>query len=280
MSKGKINMVSQLLRVSPVKPNFDYIKDVYEVCLERYLRNSKNVSNALNSINNGRKILISDEEVDTYIAFYGALHYYKLVEAFDALDMSRLRDQQLEIFSYGCGAATDTCSLISYCRSKQINLPFKKLTLIEPSQFALERGVRYIKQALSPEEFDKIKIKQIYKTLDKLEENDIDSESENLQLHIFSNVLDIEEINLRILTSLIRKTQKGDNYFICINPKNSESISRIDDFHRKSSNLVNSSNISINDEDITGKNIWMMKSSRYENRSIPRYHRIFKTDAT
>jgi hypothetical protein len=272
-------MVSQLLRVNPVKPNFDYIKDVYEVCLERYRQNPQSISNALNSINNGRKILISDEEVDTYIAFYGAHHYYKLVEAFDALDMSRFRDQQLEIFSYGCGAATDTCSLISYCRPKQINLPFKKLTLIEPSQFALERGVEYIHQALSPEEFDKIEIRKKYKTLDKLEKNDIDSESENLKLHVFSNILDIEEINLQNLTSLIEKTQKGDNYFICINPNNPESQARINSFYEKLSDLFELSDINTNEQDITGKNIWMMKVNKYENRSIPRYHRIFKTHA-
>ncbi len=275
-------MVSQLSRVSRVKPNFDYIKNVYEVCLESYRNNInyRSWQDAQNAIQKGRKILESDEEVDIYIAFYGAHHYYKLVEAFDALDMPRFRDQQLEIFSYGCGAATDTCSLISYCRSKQINLPFKKLTLIEPSQIALKRGVEYINQALSPEELDQIKIKEIYKTLDKLEENDVDSEFENLKLHIFSNVLDIEKINLQNLTSLIKKTQKGDNYFVCINPKNSESIGRIDDFYNKLSNLVNLSDISIKDEDITGKNIWMMKVSKYENRSIPRYHKIFKTYAT
>ncbi len=75
-------MVSQLLKISPIKPSFDYIKDIYESCLERYLQNPKNMGYALDSINNGRKILESDDEVDTYIAFYGAHHYYKLVDRF------------------------------------------------------------------------------------------------------------------------------------------------------------------------------------------------------
>lgn len=275
-------MVSTPLKVSSVQPSFDYIKNVYKVCLQSYLNNTNYGSwqDAQNVIQKGRKILESNEEVDTYIAFYGAHHYYKLVEAFDALDMSRFRDQQLEIFSYGCGAATDTCSLISYCRSKQINLPFKGLTLIEPSHLALQRGVEYINQALSSDELDKIKIEEINKTLDKLEENDIDSESENLKLHIFSNVLDIEKINLQNLTSLIAKTQKGDNYFICINPNNSESQARINSFYKELSNLFELSDIDTNEQDIIDKSIWMMKNSRYENRSIPRYHRIFKTHAT
>ncbi|MEM8721607.1 MAG: hypothetical protein AAGE84_20315 [Cyanobacteria bacterium P01_G01_bin.39] len=77
----------------------------------------------------------SEKEVDAYIAFYGAQHYYKLEEAFKALDiLKEFNEQQLNIFSYGCGAATDTCSLISYCKTQQVNLPFKRLTLIEPSK--------------------------------------------------------------------------------------------------------------------------------------------------
>jgi hypothetical protein len=276
-------MVSQLPRVSSIKPSFDYIKDVYEVCLERYRANTSygNWQNAQDTIKKGRKILQSNEEVDTYIAFYGAHHYYKLVEAFDALDISRFCDSQLEIFSYGCGAATDTCSLISYCRSRQINLPFKKLTLIDPSRIALERGVEYINQALSSEEKNNINIKQVNKTINDLKENDICSEYENIKLHILSNVLDIEEINLESLASLIKNTQSGTNYFICVNPKDREGQSkkRIDLFYGKLLNLFKLSDISINDRDVTGKKIWMMKNCQYENRSIPRYHRIFKIDA-
>lgn len=272
-------MVSQLPRVSPVKPNFDYIKDVYEVCLERYLQNPQNVVNALNLINNGRKILETEQEVDTYIAFYGAQHYYKLVEAFDALDMSRFCDREIEIFSYGCGAATDTCSLISYCQTKTIDLNLKTLTLIEPSRVALERGVKYINQALSPEEFDKINIKKIYKTLRYLDENDIDSEAENSKLHVFSNILDIQAINLENLTSLIKNTQKGDNYFICINPKNSDSEKRIDGFYQEMSNSFELQNISTEARTITDKKIWVMKYNRYiDNHPIHRYHIIFKTN--
>lgn len=271
-------MVSQLERISLVKPDFNYIKDVYEVCLAKYLADPKTVSDALRLIGNGRKILQSDKEVNTYIAFYGAHHYYKLVEAFDALDMSIFCNQKLEVISYGCGAATDTCSLISYCRSKQINLPFSVLTLIEPSQIALERGIEYIKQALSIEEFNEIKINKVDKVLNNLQNNDFYFESETVRLHIFSNVLDIESINLNNLALLIQNTQKTINYFICINPQNYTSNRRIDEFYEKMVNLFKIQEISKNDLEINGKKIWMMTNNQYINCSIPRYHRIFKTD--
>lgn len=272
-------MVSQIGRVSSVKNNFDYLKDVYESCLERYLQNHKKIGDALNLINHGRKILQSDEELDTYIAFYGAHHYYKLVEAFDALALSIFGDRELEIVSYGCGAATDTCSLISYCHSKSLQLNIKNLTLIEPSEIALGRGIKYLHKALSDEELDKIKLKKIYKTIGELEEKDITSKSKISKLHVFSNVLDIQEINLESLASLINKTQSGTNYFICLNPQNLESKKRIDHFCLEMSNLSKLLNISTNNQRITGKRIWVMKYNQYiDNHPIHRYHKIFKID--
>ncbi len=161
--------------------------------------------------------------------------------------MSRFCDSQLEIFSYGCGAATDTCSLISYCRAKAIKLPFKKLTLIEPSKIGLQRGIKYIQEALSDEELNKINIKQIHKTLQELEEYDLNSESEIQKLHVFSNILDLQEINL-------------DNLAL--------------------SNLFKMSDISINDKNITSKKIWIMRNNHFSDQyPIYRYHRIFQANS-
>lgn len=270
-------MVSQLLRVSPVKPDFNYIKDVYEVCLEKYLQNPQKVFDVINSINHGRKILISNEEVDTYIAFYGIQHYYKLIEAIDALDISKFEDKQLEIFSYGCGAATDTCSLISYCRSKQINLPFKKLTLIEPSLIALKRGIEYINQALCPEELKKIRIKPVNKYLENLGKSDVSSECTTSKIHIFSNILDLQSIDLNDLASLILTTQTGNNYFMCISPIRYDGRTRIKTFYQIVSNSVMVNNICTKDTGIRNK-VWSMKKNDYDNNYyIDRYHKIFMT---
>jgi hypothetical protein len=68
-----------------------------------------------------------------------------------------------------------------------------------------------------------------------------------------------------------------DNYFICINPRNQESQSRINDFHKKMSKLLKLPDIDTNEQTIIGKRIWVMKNNRYvDNHRIPRYHRIFK----
>lgn len=275
-------MVNQITRVNSVPSCFEYITNVYEPSLSKYQNNNNYSSwkDAQNAIEKGRKILEFDEEVDTYIAFYGAHHYYKLVEAFEALNISRFNSGELEIFSYGCGAATATCSLISYCRERQTKLPFQGLTLIEPSRISLNRGVEYIEQALFSEESDRINIQRIYKIISQLKKSDLASNSKAAKLHLFSNILDVKQIDLRLLASLIRETQSGTNYFICVNPKNKESKDRIDNFYNNLSNSFTITDIDTNDEDITGKLIWMMNRNKYtSSRPICRYHRIFKADA-
>lgn len=268
-------MVSQLIRTNTVTTDFDYIKDIYEVCLNRYLDN-KIIT--FSSINNGRKILQSEEEVDAYIAFYGAQHYHKLIEAFKELDILKLGNQQLDILSYGCGAATDTCSLISYCRAQQIDLPFKNLTLIEPSPVALERGIKYINEALSSQESKTIKIKPLNKYFHQLTDQDIDDESQNLKLHVFSNILDIEEINLDNIVNLIIRNYRKPNYFLCISPKKYNGQARIDEFYNKISSQINCSTIHINNQDFL-RRIYLIKDKKYiDNFNIDRYHRIFKTN--
>ena len=274
------NMVVQISNNILLKDDFNYIRDIYEACLNKYLQESQNLSNALKSIDNGRKILNSDKEVDTYISLYGAHHYYKLVEAFDALNLERFSNSYIETISYGCGAATDTCSLISYCHSNNISLSINKITLIEPSLIALERGIKYIQKSLSYEVFNQLSVKKVCKLIEQLEDKDLISNPETIKIHIFSNVLDISSINLQSLVSIIYNTQKGSNYFVCINPKNSESITRIDSFYNILSKFFKLSDIDVNDKDILGRSFWMMKYNRYtESSPIYRYHRIFKADA-
>jgi hypothetical protein len=91
-SPRKVNML--------FRPTFNYLIDVYEDCLIRYLDNPKyrgNLKLALANTSNGRKILTNDEEVDVYIALYGAHHYYKLHSAFETLDISKFRGKKIEI---------------------------------------------------------------------------------------------------------------------------------------------------------------------------------------
>jgi ribosomal protein S6 len=262
------------------KPTFNYFSEVYEDCLGRYLRNPKYTANlglALTTISNGRKILTNDEEVDVYIALYGAHHYYKLNSAFDAVELSRFEGKSLEVFSYGCGPATDTCVLINYLISKTINLCIERITLIEPSSISLQRGERYVRSALVNSQTG-LEIKIINKTLEILNSNDAIPQPETVKLHIFSNILDVEQVDLKRLATFIKKSQKGANYFICVSPNFSSAKQRIDIFYSIMSELFQITNISLTDESVLGR-VWLMKAGGFVTRQVDRYQRIFMTYA-
>ena len=270
------NMVCQISNKILINNDFNYIRDVYEVCINKY----RQYPSKLSSIDRGKKILTSEKEVDTYISLFGAHHYYKLIEAFDALNLNRFSNTYIETISYGCGAATDTCCLISYCYTKNISLSVNKITLIEPSTIALRRGVEYIKQSLPVRVVNQLNIRRIYKVIDRLKDKDLTSSHKTIKIHIFSNILDIDSIDLQSLASLINTTQKGSNYFICLGPNYFKSKNRINCFYNKLSNYFKLTDIDINDRSIIGKPIWKMIDNKYTD-SIPisRYHRIFKADA-
>lgn len=251
---------------------FDYLTVVYQECLDNHLKNPKyqNLSTTLSDISNGTKILENDGQVDAYIALYGAQHYYKLVSAFDNLELSNFIGKSLEFISYGCGPATDTCVLKSYLTSKQINLDIKSVTLIEPSLASLKRGKEYVQSAF--------KIREVNKTINELNINDIASQPDTVKLHVFSNILDIKDIDLERLANLLKESQKGANYFVCISPTRYNE-KRIDNFYDIMSNLFEISDISITDETIKGR-VYHMKQGGFNNSyPIDRYERIFFTYA-
>ena len=215
-------------------PTFNYLNDVYVNCLNKYLENPKYADNynlARADINKGRKILRNSEEVDVYIALYGAHHYYKLTSSFEALNLAQFEGKRLEIFSYGCGPATDTCVLINYLVSNKINLCVKPITLIEPSFVSLQRGKQQLRSIVVDQHRNLEIIRAINKTLENLNTNDISSQFQTIKLHIFSNILDVEQVDLKQLASLLKFSQKGANYFVCVSPGFYSAKQRINRFY-------------------------------------------------
>ncbi|MDZ4875616.1 MAG: hypothetical protein CLLPBCKN_005036 [Chroococcidiopsis cubana SAG 39.79] len=256
------------------RPNFSYLSEVYESCLTRYLENPKYRGNyrlALTNTSNGRKILPS-EEVDVYVALYGAHHFYKLNSAFDALDLSNFVGKNIEIFSYGCDPATETCVLIDYLMSKQINLSIKRITLIEPSHISLGRGEQYVKSTLLNPHTG-VTIRTINKTLEQLNAYDVNSQSGVVKLHLFSNILDVEQVDLSSLARLIQESHIGANYFICVSPNFSSAQQRIDTFYQIINRLFLTSNISNTAQSVMGR-VWLMRTGCFVERQVDRYQRI------
>jgi hypothetical protein len=85
------------------RPTFNYLEEVYQDCLKKHINNSRyrDLRHTLSDINNGTKVLESDEQVNAYIAFYGAQHYYKLFRAFENLNLFNFVGKSLEIITPG-----------------------------------------------------------------------------------------------------------------------------------------------------------------------------------
>ena len=248
------------------KPTFNYLEQVYADCLKKYNSQNRNLSQTLADISNGIKILDNDQQVNAYIALYGAQHYYKLVSAFDSLDLSKFVGKTLEIFSYGCGPATDTCVLISHLMSQEINLNIESVTLIEPSAISLNRGKNYIESALIDKHLA-LKINLVNRKIDNLDAIDVTSQVQTVKIHIFSNILDIKEVSFKRLVDLLKISQKGSNYFLCTSPKRYGAVERIDDFHSTMSRQFQISDISKTDSNLRGK-VWYMKEGKYNDNYL------------
>ncbi len=109
--------------------------------------------------------------------------------------------------------------------------------------------------------------------------NDVTSKIDTVKLHIFSNILDVAQVDLNSLAVLLKNSQKGANYFICVSPNFSSAKQRIDKFYHLMSELFQLSNISVNAECVKGR-LWLMTQGCFVDRQIDRYQRIFMTYAS
>ena len=113
-----------------------------------------------------------------------------------------------------------------YLKTQNIINNAVKITLIEPSEKALERARLHVSKYIK----DNSNIITIPKYLDDVTEENI-KQKENLPvIHFFSNILDIPQINLKLLATKIDKSIIDDNYIVTVGPLNATNH-RIDNFY-------------------------------------------------
>ena len=60
----------------------------------------------------------------------------------------------------------------------------------------------------------------IQKNLNDIKTHDLSTESTTIKVHLFSNILDVDGIDLDRLHSNIASSQEGKNLFVCVSPFN------------------------------------------------------------
>jgi hypothetical protein len=206
--------------IENVQPNFDSIR---QISVDRYASIAND--SVYYSLGRGVTILTEESQLFAYMNSYGKMHNQKLTTSFDFLPKNIFADS-INIIDWGCGQAIASMTLFEYLNAKNIKHTTSKITLIEPSELALKRGALHINKFLSS-----VIIDTKNKDLDSLNNDDFKNNKNNLHLHLFSNILDIDLFSLTALLERIEKNFKGVNYFVCVSPYiNDLKTERLDSF--------------------------------------------------
>lgn len=150
-------------------------------------------------LNHGVKLLSSDDELAQYLAAYGAMHREKMYTALDTIkDPKEYFSRNITIIDWGCGQGLATMCFYDYMRNQGIEPSVTQIILIEPSIIAIHRAEAHLSAYTS-----KANITSINKYINDVSLSDFNVDGNNLVLHFFSNILDIESVDLDILSNLI-----------------------------------------------------------------------------
>lgn len=177
------------------------------------------------SLHRGVNILTEEAQLFAYMYAYGDMHYHKLSEAFSYLPKNFF-SKEIMIIDWGCGQGLATMAYFDYLSSTKTTQAIKNVSLNEPSELALKRAFLHVHKFHLTNQ-----IYTVNKDLDSLEKNDFRNYNEVAKLHLFSNILDMDDFSSQDLTSLIETKFAGLNYFICASPYVSNlKTSRINSF--------------------------------------------------
>jgi superfamily II DNA helicase RecQ len=177
-------------------------------------------------LNHGVDLLDSHELLCQYLWSFGNMHEEKMKTAFSEIrNQQNIFNQNITIVDWGCGQGLATVCFFDYLNQNHLQNKTKKVVLIEPSEMALERAKLHVNAYLK----DENKIHTVNKYLDDVTNKDIKADTP-IVLHFFSNILDIQNIDLKKLAQNVGENVVGEHYFFCVGPLNYGN-NRIDAFY-------------------------------------------------
>lgn len=207
--------------IQDVACNFNSIR---KISVDKHQSNPRR-DEFYHSLLRGIKILKSAEELYAYFNSLAPRHFEGMFDAYSSLPIN-IFEKDISIIDWGCGQALATMTYFDYLESNGIKQNLKNVILIEPSEIALKRASLHLKKYTPA-----LEIQTINKELDSLLNNDFSINKTFNKLHLFSNILDIDQFSLTKLLKLIESNFTGDNYFICVSPYiNDTRTSRLDAF--------------------------------------------------
>ena len=192
-------------------PTFDKVRDLstkFYCELPQALQD-----NLFNALNRDIDILDSEPQMVAYLHAFGQIHQTKLNYAFKHLPEKIFEQPEINIIDYGCGQTLGIMCYADYLRAKGYAQKVKTIILIEPSEICLKRAALHASVF-----FPNAEIKNINKTIDKLDKNDIYCDTGVPNLNILNNVFDVSSFSLETFADLIKNQIKEYSQFVCISP--------------------------------------------------------------
>jgi len=216
-------MESYIQSINQLKaPSFELIKAIASGQIAHL--SSAEKDSLWNSLDRGLTLLNSHEQMCQYLHSYGNMHQAKLQDAFAVLP-DEVFENGFEIVDWGCGQGMGTINLFDYLNKKGIDRKVEHITLIEPAEQALARAKLHIDAYLS----DKSIVRTFAEYFESITADQIPKTGKPV-VHIFSNILDVPQIDLKHLAQVIDSGIIADNYLVCVGPLNPNNL-RIDAFY-------------------------------------------------
>lgn len=207
------------------------------------------------------------------------MHYHKLIAAFQSTQFANIAGRNIEIVDWGSGIATASCILIDYLIGSGIDVNIERIILIEPSVYATDYGYKLLVNIFQDNADTNKIIKVINKSINDLNCNDLATNTDNIKVHLFSNIIDVQGIDLNHIYQTLTDCFQGINRVICTSPYNDEQDrTRLDTFF----NLFPVENLRYivqSADDIVGE-VFVVNNWEFVNRRIKRYEKQFTIDLT
>ncbi len=206
-----------------------YLNSLCEDAIKKYQRKrTNNYELFYQDTDRGTKVLDKDDELESYMAMYGAMHCIKLVIALKQVRFQQFSGKDISIYDWGCGQGLGTLSLLDYIRqNKSIEVNVKSINLFEPSQKAADQAVKYIKSFIGTDKSNII-INVVNKSFDELKREDV--KDEDYSIHILSNILDVNKYDLESFCEKIKSVGTKKAVYLCVSPRYVGAIKRVDRF--------------------------------------------------
>ncbi len=193
-----------------------------EACLRLQKLNDYQIHRLDKQLQRGQAILTEERQCQRYLQKFGIKHFTKLRDAYLKIDdiIQNISQFPVTIIDYGCGIGLGTTTLIEHLHVRKRSMNITAIKMIDASRKALEYAYKSIEACKkSYDGFVTHPVAECLQVdLNELTEEHIKTHPDEVKLHIFSNILDMESIDIERLARVISESQYGLNIFVCVSP--------------------------------------------------------------